>query len=243
MRLDCETTRTVVGGLCAFVLVAFPVGAAAEPLSEHEAPHSPTLLQTSEPRSLTAEPPIVGRALLARFTDYALVVGGSAGLQFLTSQTVGVPSPQWFETRTWRLSAWTMATVSVPLWTYFTLLDAGPSSATLGKRLFGLRVENDDGTELSLSKSLLRTAVTFAGWELAHVAMFVPRNFVTDTPATWQYVGMSIATAWLVADLVVTVATGGHKGIADLLLGTRSVRRVDVDRRVDGHAMGAHRLR
>ncbi|MBX5482814.1 MAG: RDD family protein [Myxococcaceae bacterium] len=178
------------------------------------------------PQSGPEHESILWRNLGARVIDDGLVVGGSAGIQFLTSAAFGAPSASWFETRRWRLSAWTMLTMSIPLWTYFTLLDAAPSSATLGKRLLGIHVVNDDGTGLSVPRSLLRTALSLIGWDLAHVSMFVPRNFARANPVPGQYVGLCVATAWLVADLVVTVVTGGHKGLADLILGTKIVRTV-----------------
>ncbi len=183
----------------------------------------PPALLASTPTAAEPES-IVARALVSRLVDYGLVVGGSAGLQFLTSAAFGVPSPRWFEEDTWRLSAWAGLTMSVPLWTYFTLMDAGPSSATLGKRWMGIEVRKDDGSRLTVTRSLLRTAVTFVGWELAHVSMFVPRNFVTDTPAAWQSIGLSVATAWLLADFVVTIVTRGRKGLADVIVGTHLVR-------------------
>lgn len=176
------------------------------------------------PSPSTGDESVLLRALGARLFDYGLVVGGSAAIQFGTSAAFGVPSPAWFEQDTARLSGWAALTMSVPLWTYFTVLDAAPFNATLGKRLFDLRVMNDDGSPLSLPTSLLRTALTFVGWELAHVAMFIPRNFVTQDPAAWQPIGLSVATAWLVLDLLVTVVTGGRKGMADLIVGTRVVR-------------------
>ena len=81
-----------------------------------------------------------------------------------------------------------------------------------------------DGQPVSPGLSLLRSAVMFMGWELAHVAMFVPRNFATDEAAAWQYVGLVAATTYLVADIVTIVATGGRRSIADLVVGTRLVR-------------------
>ena len=50
-----------------------------------------------------------------------------------------------------------------------------------------------DGQPVSAGRSLLRSAVMFVGWELAHVSMFVPRNLATDDPAAWQYVGLIAA--------------------------------------------------
>ncbi|NBC29707.1 MAG: hypothetical protein GVY29_06920 [Spirochaetes bacterium] len=170
------------------------------------------------------DPNIVGRALASRMLDYGLVFGASAGVQALTEATLGVPSVDWFVDRSWLLSAWAVTTMSAPMWTYNTLLVSGPRQATLGHRASGVSVVTLDGHPVSAGRSLLRSAVMFVGWELAHVSMFVPRNLATDDPADWQYVGLVAANAYLVAEIVTIIATGGRRSIADLVVGTRLVR-------------------
>ena len=170
------------------------------------------------------DPNIVVRVLASRMLDYGIILGASAGIQTLTTATLGVPSVDWFVDRSWLLSVWTATTMSVPMWTYNTALVAGPRQATLGHRALGVSVVTLDGQPVSPGLSLLRSAVMFMGWELAHVAMFVPRNFATDEAAAWQYVGLVAATTYLVADIVTIVATGGRRSIADLVVGTRLVR-------------------
>ena len=162
-------------------------------------------------------------ALLSRTLDYGLVFGTSAGIQFITASTLGVPSADWFANKSPLLSLWAGLTMSLPMWTYNSVLVATPHSGTLGQRLTQVRVVTDNGEPLTFGHSLLRTAVLFAGWELSHIAMFVPRNIATDEPAAWQLVGLSLGTLYLVSDLVTIVATGGRKCLADLLVGTRLV--------------------
>lgn len=170
------------------------------------------------------DPNIAARALASRMLDYGIVFGASAGIQTLTAVTLGVPSVDWFVGQSWLLSIWTATTMSVPMWTYTTALVAGPRQATLGHRALGVSIVTLDGQTVSAGLSLLRSAVMFIGWELAHLAMFVPRNFATDDAARWQYVGLVAATAYLIADIVTIVATGGRRSIADLVVGTRLVR-------------------
>ena len=186
---------------------------------------APALAQAND----LPDPNIAGRAIASRMLDYALVFGASAGIQTLTASTVGVPSADWFSDQSWLLSAWAAATMSAPMWVYNTMLVAGPRQATLGHRVTGVSVVSLDGRAVSAGQSLIRSAVMFAGWELAHLAMFVPRNFATDDAATWQYVGLVAATAYLVADIVTIVATGGRRSIADLVVGTRLARTVTPD--------------
>jgi uncharacterized RDD family membrane protein YckC len=169
---------------------------------------------------------IVGRALASRIVDYGLVFGASAGIQTLMSVTLGVPSIDWFVDRSWLLSIWAVSTMSIPMWIYNTSLVASSRQSTLGHRLSGVAVAVIDGQRVSFGRSLLRSAFMFLGWELAHMAMFIPRNFVLEDAAPWQYAGLVAATAYLVADVVAVIATGGRQSIADLVAGTRLVRRL-----------------
>ncbi|WP_162789598.1 RDD family protein [Altererythrobacter sp. ZODW24] len=71
------------------------------------------------------------------------------------------------------------ATLTLPVWLYFTLMEGGKRGATLGKRLQGYRV---DGGMFACAK---RNLVRFLPWELAHAAIwYVPgRPFLDDMPA------------------------------------------------------------
>ncbi len=164
------------------------------------------------------------RAVGSRVIDYGLVFGASAGVQALTALTLGAPSADWFANESWSLSAWAAATMSAPMWTYTTLLVRSSPQSTIGHRATGLRVVTTNGEPISFTRSLARSAVMFAGWELAHIALFIPRNVATDTPAPWQLAGLLAATGYLVADIVTVIATGGQASIADLAVGTRLVR-------------------
>lgn len=45
---------------------------------------------------------------------------------------------------------------AVPAWPYFALLESSRAQATLGKRLFGLRVTDQSGRRLELGRASLR---------------------------------------------------------------------------------------
>ena len=162
-------------------------------------------------------------ALLSRGIDYGLIFGASGGIQLITAALLGVPSADWFIDNSPLLSLWAGLTMSLPMWTYNSVLVSAPHAGTLGQRITRVRVVTDDGDPLTFGHSLLRTAILFAGWELSHVAMFIPRNLATDEPASWQYVGVSMGTLYLVSDIIAIIATGGRKSLADLAVGTRLV--------------------
>lgn len=164
-------------------------------------------------------------SLGSRVIDYGLIFGASAGIQMLTAYTLNAPSVAWFANESPRLSAWVGLTMSLPMWSYNTLLVAEPQRGTIGQRLTGIQVVQDSGEPIGLGRSLARSAIMFLGWELSHIAMFVPHNFATDEPVPWQYVALTAGSIYLIAEIVTIVFTGGRKSIADALLGTRIASR------------------
>lgn len=65
-----------------------------------------------------------------------------------------------------------IALLTLPVVLFFALWEASNRRATPGKRALGVRVERVGGDRLSVSRSLLRSAVKFAPWELAHTAVW-----------------------------------------------------------------------
>ncbi|WP_274652603.1 RDD family protein [Paenibacillus humicola] len=68
------------------------------------------------------------------------------------------------------LAGFLMLTLPVAL--YFGLSEGSGSHATWGKRKMGIRVARADGRPLGFGVSLLRSAVKFAPWELAHFTIW-----------------------------------------------------------------------
>jgi uncharacterized RDD family membrane protein YckC len=83
------------------------------------------------------------------------------------------------------LIAFVMAVLPVML--YFTLLESSVAAATWGKRRMGIKVVRVDGAPLTRARALLRSAIKFAPWQLAHTCLFhIPGwPFATETPPTW----------------------------------------------------------
>src|SRR3990172_9623853 len=69
---------------------------------------------------------------------------------------------------------WVGLTISLPSWLYFAASDRSALGATLGKRLFGLRVANKTGGRLGIVRAMLRTLIKVVPWELTHVIFFLP---------------------------------------------------------------------
>lgn len=117
-----------------------------------------------------------------------------------------------------------LATISVPSWTYFTLSDASSGGATLGKRLVGLRVATVDGSRLGPERALLGTAIKLIPWELTHVTMFA----LSPTLGTFtdlQLGLLAVVYMLFAVYLAVALRNGGSRSVHDLVAGTLVERR------------------
>ncbi len=98
-------------------------------------------------------------------------------------------------------------TLTLPVALYFALSEASRSQATFGKRARRLRVTTTDGQRVPLGRSLVRSAVKFAPWELAHTAIWqTPGQPFVSPPGAWNVAGYALAlggAAWYTAALFV----------------------------------------
>lgn len=98
-------------------------------------------------------------------------------------------------------------TLTLPVALYFALSEASRSQATLGKRALGLRVMTTDGARVPVGRSLLRSSVKFAPWEIAHTAIWhTPGQPFVSPPAAGNIAGYALALAgasWYAASLFI----------------------------------------
>lgn len=62
--------------------------------------------------------------------------------------------------------------LTLPFVLYLAICEASSWSATLGKRVFRLRVVTTTGKSVTFGRSLARSVLKFAPWELAHYAIW-----------------------------------------------------------------------
>jgi uncharacterized RDD family membrane protein YckC len=117
------------------------------------------------------------------------------------------------------LHAWVFATITVPAFLYFGLMLRSSRQATVGMRLFKLRVEDKNGGMIGLGQALLRSVVMLIPFELNHTFMFHlgPRGgppsvgFLVGIVAVWAVIAVYIASMlW----------TQRHQSVHDLVAGT-----------------------
>jgi len=121
-------------------------------------------------------------------------------------------------------TAWDMyafATLVAPVAVTSALLEASPRQATPGKRRLGLTVVDVEGNRLTRTRSLARSAVKFAPWQMAHTAVF---QLFAESTAT-GYIVLPIAAQILVVVSIATIALDSqHRALHDLIAGTQVVR-------------------
>jgi len=114
-------------------------------------------------------------------------------------------------------------TLTLPVALYVALSEASRAQATFGKRAQRLRVTTTDGQRVPLGRSLVRAAVKFAPWELAHTALWqTPGQPFVSPPGVWNVAGHALAlggAAWYAAALFV----GDRRTPYDHIAGTTVV--------------------
>src|SRR5579875_714607 len=165
-----------------------------------------------------------GRRVAAFALDYAVIaayIGLLAGLSLAVRAALhrrrALP---WTDAAKMAGHAVAFLTLTVPVALYFALAEASRSRATPGKRALGLRVTTLDGGRVPLGRALLRSAVKFAPWEVAHTAIWhTPGQPFFSPPAAGNVVGYALAlggAAWYVG----TLCVGDRRTPYDRIAGT-----------------------
>lgn len=123
--------------------------------------------------------------LFAFAIDYGVIFACGAILFGVTAAVLS-PNLAEFDTTRPRIQQHALAfvTLTLPVWLYFTVLETGEPSATLGKRLMKLRVASTGEGGIRFGQVAIRNAIKFAPWEIAHAAIwYVPqRPFLDPMP-------------------------------------------------------------
>ncbi|MGG1679471.1 RDD family protein [Neobacillus sp. NRS-1170] len=70
--------------------------------------------------------------------------------------------------------------ITLPVYLYFSISEGGKFHATWGKRKMGILVMGVHGRSIGLKRSLFRSALKFAPWELSHFTIWhivLPSNY------------------------------------------------------------------
>lgn len=81
----------------------------------------------------------------------------------------------------------------LPVGLYFALQESSSKQATWGKRLAKIRVVNADGERLSRIKALIRSAVKFLPWQIAHTSIYQIKPDIPGVePSFCEFAGFMI---------------------------------------------------
>lgn len=72
------------------------------------------------------------------------------------------------------LYIWVLLTVTLPVYLYFILSEYLPAHATIGKRLFGLKVVSNKGKVTGWQATVRNFIKVTLPWEATHLALFFP---------------------------------------------------------------------
>jgi uncharacterized RDD family membrane protein YckC len=122
----------------------------------------------------------------------------------------------------WLYDLLAFTTLVLPVILYFAFSEASRAQATWGKRRTGLRVVSLEGTRLTISRSLLRSALKFLPWQIAHTSLFhIPGwPMAPETVPASATAGFIVSFA-LVAVYLVTLARADGRTAYDRAAGSR----------------------
>ena len=116
--------------------------------------------------------------------------------------------------------------LTLPVMLYFAVSEASRWRGTPGKRVLKLRVTaHSDGSRLSFWRTLLRAAIKFAPWELAHTVLWRVEGwpFNAPQPTTVHWLGFAISMLWA-GWYVVSLYVGSRRTLYDRVAGSVVVR-------------------
>jgi uncharacterized RDD family membrane protein YckC len=107
---------------------------------------------------------------------------------------------------------------SIPTWIYFVVCDCSPTGASVGKRLWGIRVLSVRNRVVTVVDAFNRTAIKLLPLELTRLVFL----FADPTDANQQANTFVVTLANLLAFiyLVVCSRTQGERSVHDLVAGT-----------------------
>ncbi|MAT45619.1 MAG: RDD family protein [Anaerolineaceae bacterium] len=110
----------------------------------------------------------------------------------------------------------------LPVILYFALQEYSTKQATWGKRRAKIKVVTKNGSRMSFSQSLLRSAVKFFPWQLAHICIIA---LWYGNQSTIYLVGAITAQAFVVVYFVSLWFNKKHQTMYDWVAGNYVIRK------------------
>jgi uncharacterized RDD family membrane protein YckC len=113
----------------------------------------------------------------------------------------------------------------LPVTLFMALQEGSPKQATMGKRWRGLRVTTIHGGAVSLRRALLRSAVKFLPWQVAHTSLFHIPGWPMEVQVipTASLVGLILSQGAVLACILVILLSRSGRAPHDWIAGTKVV--------------------
>lgn len=154
------------------------------------------------------------KRIAAELIDWSICFGVGYGV---TSMLVLGTGEKWLLERPEHFLLVNEVGVTLPSLVYFTVGDT--TGGTVGKRLLGITLQNSDGSDLSLSRALLRSWVELSPMELSHIGHSF--TFTKSPNGTVALAAYSIGLAGLSLKSLAPFFSTGEQGFSDWLADTR----------------------
>lgn len=121
----------------------------------------------------------IGTRIIAFLWDYVIILGYLL-LLFVLSFFARPLLIQLFTANSLSAELTGFLLITLPVYLYFSISEGGELHATWGKRKMGIWVMGVDGRSIGLRRSLFRSALKFAPWELSHFTIWhivIPSNY------------------------------------------------------------------
>ena len=121
--------------------------------------------------------------------------------------------------------AFSFTALTLPVVLYFALTEHSALRASLGKRALGLRVVDADGERIGLNRALIRNALKFLPWEIAHTAIWhAPGQPFVDAPPA-SFMALHAGALALAGLYIASLFVGSGRTPYERLSGTRIIGR------------------
>ena len=169
----------------------------------------------------------ITRRGLAYMIDCLLAFGFYAITQraiFLPLRRFLFGSDDWFASGI-KSELYTILTISLPIWLYFTLTELSGWQASLGKMCLGLQtIDANTKGHIFFRQSFLRTVIKMLPWEVAHLTINlpVPMRYV---PEPGFRLGFVLSPLLLTLYVALVVLSTNHQSLHDLIAKTLVILR------------------
>jgi uncharacterized RDD family membrane protein YckC len=125
----------------------------------------------------------------------------------------------------WITETYTLLTISIPTWLYFTLTEISPRRASLGKHLLRLQTLSiSTNRGLTFFQSLVRTLIKLLPWELAHFTNNFPTPMWYTTNPGFR-LGFAIIPVFVLVYLAMAQFTLHKQAPHDLATGSMVITK------------------